>query len=63
MIEPVIVMEKVDLIKELLAANAEIAKLRWLVLENTRISSDGKFYFPNWVNEYFETIGPLPGEE
>ena len=56
-------MEKVDLIKELLAANAEIAKLRWLVLENTRISSDGKFYFPNWVNEYFETIGPRPGEE
>jgi hypothetical protein len=56
-------MEKVDLIKELLAANAEIAKLRWLVLENTRISSDGKLYFPNWVNEYFETIGPLPGEE
>jgi len=58
-------MEKVDVdvIKELLAANSEIARLRRLVLDNTRIKSDGKFYWPNWVDKYFESIGPLPGEE
>jgi len=59
------VMEKVDVdvIKELLAANSEIVKLRRLILENTRIKSDGKFYWPNWVDKYFESLSPLPGEE
>ena len=35
----------------------EIARLRRLVLEQTGVTCNGQRYWPEWVNEYFGSVG------
>jgi hypothetical protein len=45
------------------AARRELTRLQKLVLEQTGVTCMGQRYWPDWVNQYFESIGPLPGGE
>jgi len=56
------------LVLELQEARHEVDKLRLelnrlqkLVLSQTSVTCRGQRYWPDWVNQYFESIGSLPG--
>jgi len=45
------------------AARRELSRLQKLVLSHTSVTCRGQRYWPDWVNQYFESIGPLPEDE
>ena len=42
------------------AARRELSRLQRLVLAQTSVTCRGQRYWPDWVNRYFESVGPLP---
>ena len=43
--------------------HSDLVRLRWLILEQTSVTCNTQKYWPEWVNKYFDSIGPLPGGE
>jgi hypothetical protein len=39
---------------------SDLARLRWLILKQTSVTCNTQKYWPEWVNKYFDSIGPLP---
>jgi hypothetical protein len=44
------------------ATRRELKRLQKLVLAQTSVTCRGQRYWPDWVNQYFESIGTLPKE-
>jgi hypothetical protein len=44
------------------ATRRELNRLQKLVLAQTSVTCMGQRYWPDWVNRYFNSVGPLPKE-